>query len=261
MKKLLSIGEAAKLKGISVKALRYYEQQGILKPAYINPQNMYRYYTPEQMIIIDAIFLCLELDIPLKNFHHYVDEHNCLKMKEILADGKKIAALKYKKVKESFLRLESLSQYVKGADLADRDGRVFTRNLAARQVLTVPWKSDYNDIKAYVKATTEVYLLSLELSLTTLYQQGLVYIAEEGAVKRYAFLEIAPTKKTDKRLLTLPAGEYACRIVADKDSEGLHKELLANMYSGQIKFLVEADYYSFVLDGSPPPIEFQVLKK
>ncbi len=260
MKKLLSIGEAAKLKGISVKALRYYEQQGILKPAYINPQNLYRYYTPEQLIIIEAIFLCLELDIPLKNFHQYVDEHNRLKIKEVLADGKKIAAVKYKKVKESLLRLESLSQYEKESGLADRDGREFTRRLRARQVLTVPWNSAYTDIKAYLKATTEVYLLSLKLGLTAFYQQGLVYIAEEGAVKRYAFLEIAPTKKTDKRLLTLPAGQYACKIVADKDSEDAHNELLANMNSGQIKFLVEADYYNFVLDGSPPPIEFQVLK-
>ena len=41
---LLSIGEAAKLKQVSVKSLRYYETIGILKPAYVDPSSGYRYY-------------------------------------------------------------------------------------------------------------------------------------------------------------------------------------------------------------------------
>ena len=36
---LLSIGEVANLKGVSVKALRYYERVGVLRPAYVNPET------------------------------------------------------------------------------------------------------------------------------------------------------------------------------------------------------------------------------
>ena len=55
---LLSIGEAAKLKNVSIKALRYYEKLGIFNPAYIDPQSGYRYYSPAQLFDLDVILTC-----------------------------------------------------------------------------------------------------------------------------------------------------------------------------------------------------------
>ena len=72
MKNYLTIGDLAKLKGVSVKALRYYEKIGILKPDYINPENNYRYYHPKQLIKVDFIIALLELNVPLKKFHDYI---------------------------------------------------------------------------------------------------------------------------------------------------------------------------------------------
>ena len=46
---LLSIGEFAKLRGVSVKSLRYYERVGALKPAYVNEESGYRYYSINQI--------------------------------------------------------------------------------------------------------------------------------------------------------------------------------------------------------------------
>ena len=47
---LLTIGEVAKLDGITAKALRYYDAHNILKPAAVDPATgyryRYRYYTP-----------------------------------------------------------------------------------------------------------------------------------------------------------------------------------------------------------------------
>ena len=57
---LLSIGEAAKLKQVSAKSLRYYETIGFLKPAYVDPSSGYRYYSPDQMIDLDVILTCIE---------------------------------------------------------------------------------------------------------------------------------------------------------------------------------------------------------
>ena len=66
MKEYLTIGEVSKMKGVGIKSLRYYDRLGILKPAYINPDTGYRYYSIEQMLMLDMILLCLGLDIPLK---------------------------------------------------------------------------------------------------------------------------------------------------------------------------------------------------
>ena len=48
MVRYLRIGEFAKLGRVSVKALRFYEAEGLLKPEYTSPESGYRYYTVEQ---------------------------------------------------------------------------------------------------------------------------------------------------------------------------------------------------------------------
>ena len=45
---MLKIGEFSKLTKTTVKALRYYDKIGLLKPAFIDSDTSYRYYTEEQ---------------------------------------------------------------------------------------------------------------------------------------------------------------------------------------------------------------------
>ena len=54
-KRYFSIGEVSKLKDVTIKALRYYHDIGLLTPAYINPENGYRYYTINQFFYLDII--------------------------------------------------------------------------------------------------------------------------------------------------------------------------------------------------------------
>ena len=52
---LLLIGELADLAGISPKALRLYEQKDIIKPVKVDPETGYRYYSPDQLTIVEAL--------------------------------------------------------------------------------------------------------------------------------------------------------------------------------------------------------------
>ncbi len=53
----MKIGEFAKVCGISVSALRYYDEQGLLSPVYIDKFTGYRYYSEEQIDICRRIGL------------------------------------------------------------------------------------------------------------------------------------------------------------------------------------------------------------
>ena len=57
--KWLSIGEFSKLSDVNIKSLRYYDSLGILKPAYVDPESRYRYYSFPQLQIVEAIKLCI----------------------------------------------------------------------------------------------------------------------------------------------------------------------------------------------------------
>lgn len=52
---LYKIGMFATMNHVTVKALRFYEEKGLLMPAYINEENGYRYYSMGQMAVLHQI--------------------------------------------------------------------------------------------------------------------------------------------------------------------------------------------------------------
>lgn len=63
--KLYSIGDMAKICNISARQLRYYDETGVVRPSYRNPDNGYRYYTEEQ--ISHLVFLSELKNIGISN--------------------------------------------------------------------------------------------------------------------------------------------------------------------------------------------------
>jgi DNA-binding transcriptional MerR regulator len=62
---LLAIGAFADAAGLSLKALRLYDQLGILPAAYTDPDSGYRYYRPDQVPAARLIRLMRSVDMPL----------------------------------------------------------------------------------------------------------------------------------------------------------------------------------------------------
>lgn len=71
-KKYLSIGAFSKLAGISRKNLIFYDDIGILKPAFVK-ENGYRYYSYNQLDEVSIIMVLKDLDIPLKEIKNYIE--------------------------------------------------------------------------------------------------------------------------------------------------------------------------------------------
>lgn len=63
--KLYTIGDMAKICSISARQLRYYDEMGVIKPSYRNPDNGYRYYTEDQ--IAHVVFLSELKSIGISN--------------------------------------------------------------------------------------------------------------------------------------------------------------------------------------------------
>jgi len=62
-----SIGEISQLFGLSVQSLRHYDKLGLLKPAHVDPESNYRYYSREQFLFIRFIRYFKALGMPLKD--------------------------------------------------------------------------------------------------------------------------------------------------------------------------------------------------
>lgn len=73
MSKYFTIGEISKLFNIPIKTLRYYDKIGLFKPAIINEQNNYRYYSIDQFVIIDIIKNSKLMGMSLKEIQNIMD--------------------------------------------------------------------------------------------------------------------------------------------------------------------------------------------
>jgi len=65
MSVLVPIGDFSRMTHLSVKALRFYHDQGLLEPARIDPSSGYRFYDPGQVPIAQVIRRFRDLDMPL----------------------------------------------------------------------------------------------------------------------------------------------------------------------------------------------------
>jgi DNA-binding transcriptional MerR regulator len=62
---LMPIGRFARAVRLGVKALRHYDEEGLLRPAFVDPQTGYRYYARRQARDAVMIAMLRSLDLPL----------------------------------------------------------------------------------------------------------------------------------------------------------------------------------------------------
>jgi DNA-binding transcriptional MerR regulator len=63
---MLKIGDFSKLSQVSVKALRFYDEIGLLKPTYVDHGTGYRYYAPNLLSRLNRILIFKELGFSLE---------------------------------------------------------------------------------------------------------------------------------------------------------------------------------------------------
>ena len=71
MEKLYSTGEFAKLAGVTIRTIRYYDKIGLLKPTMIL-ENGYRRYCNQDLITLQKILCLKELGFSLEEIYPYV---------------------------------------------------------------------------------------------------------------------------------------------------------------------------------------------
>ena len=64
---MYKIGEFSSLAKTTIKTLRYYEKENLLKPVYIDLNTGYRYYETSQLIEISKIIALRQIGITSKN--------------------------------------------------------------------------------------------------------------------------------------------------------------------------------------------------
>jgi DNA-binding transcriptional MerR regulator len=71
---VFGIGTVARLAGVSVRTLRYYDEIGLLRPVWVDPSTGYRWYAPEQLRRLHRIVALRDLGVRLVEIAVLLDE-------------------------------------------------------------------------------------------------------------------------------------------------------------------------------------------
>jgi len=82
--RLMSIGRFAEQSGLSVPALRYYDEIELLEPASVDPRSGYRRYHPDQLATARKIFILRTLELSIESVRNVV--HQTAGLAEAVAD-------------------------------------------------------------------------------------------------------------------------------------------------------------------------------
>lgn len=72
---MLKIGDFSRLARVSVKALRFYDEAGFLKPARVDAQSGYRYYSMQQLPRLNRILALKDLGLTLEQIRPLLDRN------------------------------------------------------------------------------------------------------------------------------------------------------------------------------------------
>ena len=213
MNSYLTIGEFAKLRNVDRKSLRYYERIGALIPAYTDPNTQYRYYKLEQLVDLDTILMCLELEIPLKEAAQYKNKDGSLDILRLYKDGKQKADEKLTHLCTIIGRLESAIGSMKENEPYKDKNTFYKRYKKKRSMIRTPFPELGNEITFRQKAT-DLFIKAQEHGYIPMFNFPVGLMAEHNGktIDIYITLEIFSSEYSDGtlELFSLPEGEYFC---------------------------------------------------
>jgi DNA-binding transcriptional MerR regulator len=104
----MQIGRFAHLTGLTVKALRHYDEIGLLRPAAVDPDTGYRTYAPEQAERAETIRMLRQLEVPLDEIATLLASDDPEAQKRVLVDHQRRTAFRQVELRRILQRLQPL---------------------------------------------------------------------------------------------------------------------------------------------------------
>ena len=121
MKSLLTINEFSKLSGLEITTLRYWDDIGLFSPSTRNPDNNYRYYSPEQIIAVKFIYVMSNIGVPLKELAVLKNKQDPQNVYKLLSKQSRRLNEELRKLQESLSVINERQEFIRsGMDALDQ---------------------------------------------------------------------------------------------------------------------------------------------
>ncbi|MCX7746009.1 MAG: MerR family DNA-binding transcriptional regulator [Clostridia bacterium] len=208
-KEYYTIGEVSKIKDITIKALRFYDRIGLLKPHHIDLFNQYRYYHIKQFIQIDIIKAARNMDISPSDLIPYFQSRDSKGLIGFLDIHKEEIQKKIKTLENTIIGINQVKNTIHTAESAAKENQVYTRQLPDRHIITLPYDKSKTE-EEIIRDYSNLDITVSKRGLINTYEVGLLF-TKYGAdfYPSHLFTSIFDTISADD-YRCIPKGNYLC---------------------------------------------------
>ncbi len=120
----LTVRELARMSGVSVRTLHYYDRIGLLPPAYLG-ENGYRYYERAQVLRLQQILFYRELGMPLVKIGRILDSAD-FDMSRALQEHRKHLTGEIARLHDLIHTIEKTLEEIEGAEMMENPFKGFS---------------------------------------------------------------------------------------------------------------------------------------
>lgn len=264
-KELYSIGETARLFGVSTQTLRFYDRKGILSPVYTDPETGYRYYSYMQFHVIDRIKYLQGFGLALEEICAIIKAGTVDALLPALRRQKEALSNEITEMEEL---VKDMEWYISRFTYMEGDAKeeaFYTIRQEERYIMEVPcYESDaLSDMEIRLAAAKGMPQYK-DLPFRRQYGYKLrFHDLAEGQFRPYSYF-LHMRKKPDfqaEHFQTLPAGEYLCfrtRLLLEDWDGTLLKERFRQSESPGL--VVALEFEDNLVDWSDAMYEIQMLR-
>ena len=153
---MFRIGGFSKLSRVSVKALRFYDEVGLLKPTYVDRDTGYRYYSAALLPRLNRILAFKELGLSLGEIGHLLEgDLPADRVRELLQNRRAELARRIEREQAQLAEVESwLAQIEQAGRVPDYE--IIVKQVAPRLVASVrDTLSSYADAESTICSVSE----------------------------------------------------------------------------------------------------------
>lgn len=265
MKKYFSIGETAKINHLSIQALRLYDKMGILKPAYVDKENSYRYYTIDQFMYIDLIKYSKQIGAPLKELKKILESKNLNTFLVFLEKQQKILEKEVVKLNNIKNAINHITDKIEYGIEFEIDKGIYLRELDKRFIINIPVDKDDEN------TDFEIKLRSMDKVVDEneiMFEGDLGYIIDydifitKGAINyKYIYSTLCVEKK-ENFIEEIPKGKYLCIAYLNDEREDAIDKIRKYMKENNIPakgIVLESQLFNTIEHDDDLIYELQIL--
>ena len=247
---LIPIGKMATANKVTIATLRLYDQMGLLKPAFTDPDSGYRYYTIQQTSRLDFIRYMRELGLSLADIQSILEKEDVTLIEEKLIEKNNQIHQQLRELKAMHEAVDRTIQSIERYRKSPASGMISLEFIDQRYILYAPCAVNFYEtgIVAYENIIHDLRTDLMEKGLPQIlsYNLGTSILLSDFEAERFIPDQVfifgdRHLQDYGDAIRVLDSGMYAC-IYLDSFDEEISAALKLKEYCRDQGYALTGDY-------------------